>query len=188
MMTLPSQPSHAVLLAFWITLSALSGCMLVLLLAVLYAPVWCTFGVVWTLVLVSPGLLWPERVIARPYHLWRRLAHAVARVASLILRGMCFFVMVTPLALGGSRLLLERQPPGTSLWMPRRPVPLLTSATWDDLTGHEPTTTGWIHTYVCWARQSGNVRACCLLPWLMLLRVFEVRQEDRVSDTMYTLY
>ena len=185
---LPSRPRRAWLMSFWLVSSAASGVLVGLLSALLVAPGWIGAGVILALVMAVPGLLWP-RLVSRPYRVWNRLARYFARCARLVLMGICYGVIFVAVGRAGSSLQLRRPPSTTSLWSPRATLASAAYFHQYDAAAPQPPQTGWLRSYLSWARGSGNVCAVCLVPFLLLLKPLQAEQEGSSFPTnIYTLF
>jgi len=116
------------------------------------------------------------------------MAGYFARCVSLLLMAICYFVIFVAVGLAGARILIA--PPVTikSIWVPRRTLAPAEYASQYDTETKEVPTENWISAFLGWAKRSGNLWACCLLPFLLLLSYLETGEESSVSGSIYTLY
>ncbi len=185
---LPSPPRRTRLISFWLVSSAASGGLVGILSALLVAPVWSGTGIVLALAMGVSGFLWPQ-FISRPYQVWNRLARYFASGASLVLMGVCYFVIFVVVGRVGSSLQILRPTSSSSLWLPRETLtPAAYFHQYDVMVNGFPPT-GWVRSYFSWALGSGNVWAVCLIPFLLLLKSLQVDQKGSSSlSNIYTLF
>lgn len=187
-MMLPTSPNRIWLLSFWLIVSLLAGLTTGILLWVLVAPLWSGLGVILAAALAVIGLLRPQ-VIVRPYEVWNRLAGRFADFARLWVVGICFYTIFVAVGRTGAALKLARPGAETkSFWVSRE-----TLAPSAYIYQYKPAARGttqrrWIFNYLAWAVRSGNPWACCLLPFFILLRAFEIEEEGSFPSNIYTLY
>jgi hypothetical protein len=189
MITLPRfPPRRAWLQSFWIAVSLAIGSMASILGAWYISPPWFTSGAVLALVMAVPGLVRPQ-IASLPYRAWNRLARQFVRVARLWATGVCFFIVFVTVGLTGSHARLAPPTPNGSLWLARRPLEPTASGYACDGVPHEFVQKGWITAYCAWARQSDNLWAVCLLPFLLLLSSLENDEnQNPVAANIYTLF
>ena len=185
MITLPHPPRRAWLMSFWLTISVLLGLMLVGVLS-LISPRWSVLGLMLTLGLLVPGVVWPQAV-GKPYRAWNRLARTFGRGARLLLTGICFCVIVVA-GRTGSSLRLSRPHSLETLWLPRKTLGSTTYLHQHDAPTRESGGKSWIRNYIWWARQSGNLWTISLLPFLILLRTVEPEVRSTYPANIYTLF
>ena len=184
---LPNQPRRIGLIGFWLTVSTSFALLISLLLWLLSFPQWFWVGVILILGLALFGILQPASV-SRPYRFWNRMAGYFARRASLLLMAICYFVIFVAVGLAGARILIAAPVPIQSMWVPRRTEAPAEYASQYDCETKEVPAENWISVLLSWARRSGNLWACCLLPFLLLLSYLETGKESSVSGSIYTLY
>jgi Saxitoxin biosynthesis operon protein SxtJ len=186
MITLPPA-QRRYLISFWIVISLSGGLLVGFLLWVVESPRSSSWGVVLAYVSILGGLLRPE-ALALPYRAWNRLARDFARCARILLLGICFFVIFVAVGRTGSSLKLTRSAPAESLWTPRKTlVPAAFRSQYAGTITESPKK-GWILSLISWTIRSGNVWACCLIPFLVLLSALNTDQESDFSADIYTLF
>lgn len=187
MIILPSPPRRASLISFWLAISVICGLLFGVFSSLLISPRLLGTGAILTFVLALPGLLWPS-AISIPYKVWNKLAHYFSQVAVLLLNGICFYIVLVAVGRTGSSLLLTRPPSGKSLWVPRKTLSsdAYPSQYW--LRAPETHDKPWFVTFCLWAKNSGNLWAVSLLPFLILLSAFEIHAGRRLPTNIYTLY
>lgn len=186
MLILPSPLARAWLLSFWLVISVMSGLVLGMLAGLLIAPLWSVVGVLVAALLAVPGLLWPQ-VVSLPYRLWNRLARDFVRCARMILTAICFCIIIVVGRLGSS-MLVSRPSAGQSLWVPRGTLSSTAYASQHAGATARPPRQSWIAQFLAWTVRSGNLWACCLLPFLLLLAVLEPEYEPHILADIYTLF
>jgi hypothetical protein len=187
MITLPSRPGRIWLVSFWLVISGGTGGLVGVVLALVCTPAWFGLGLLLAGVMAGFGLRWPQ-IVPKLYQKWNALAYYVAHAACLVLQGLCFYLLFTVVGRMGARLSLDRPDATASLWVPRQTLTPAVSMHPYETHGRESTRKSWIVTYIVWALRSGNDWACCLLPFLLLLRAFEPRPTDSFPTSIYTLY
>jgi len=116
------------------------------------------------------------------------MAGYFARRARALIMGICYFVIFVAVGLAGSRILIAPPVAIKSIWVPRRTLAPGEYASQYDSETKEVPAENWISAFLSWAKRSGNLWACCLLPFLVLLSYFETDEESSVSGNIYTLY
>jgi hypothetical protein len=123
-----------------------------------------------------------------PYRVWNRLARDFAHYASLLLMGICFYIIFVAVGRAGSSLRLARPTATQSLWVPRKTLAPTTYGNQHAIATEGSLKKGQIASLFSWALHSGNLWTCCLLPFLILLSLFETEQENSVPAGIYTLF
>lgn len=184
---LPDPPRRAELISFGlagnISLALLMG---ILLWALSLWP-WFWLGVLLALGSALFGIRRPGS-LSRPYGFWNRMAACYARRAGVLLMAICYFAVFAAVRLAGSRILLAPPVNGQSMWVPRRTLAPAEYGSQYDCASKEARAENWISTFLSWAKRSGNLWACCLLPFFVLLSYLETGEERSVSGSIYTLY
>ena len=184
---LPSQPRRIELISFWLAFSISFALLISILLWLLSFPLWFGVGAILGLGPALFGILRPASV-SLPYGFWNRMAGYFARRARVLIMGICYFVIFVTVGLAGSRILIAPPVAIKSIWVPRRTLAPAEYASQHDSETKEAPAENWIFAFLSWAKRSGNLWACCLLPFLVLLSYFETDEESSVSGSIYTLY
>ncbi|MGE0821930.1 MAG: hypothetical protein AB7G75_05145 [Candidatus Binatia bacterium] len=185
MLTLPA-PRPAYLKSFWLVTS-----LSLMVAGILFLPVrfpWglggCALGA-GTLVWI--GMRWPV-VASKPYRVYNLVAGRVARMGSFAVMGVCFYLVVVALGRQGATLQLSHPGAMQSSWVPRLP---LAREAYHSQFSHLMThtsQTGWITELCLWAFRPGNRWACWVLPFVVLLWLFDDGREHEVPADIYTLF
>ena len=184
---LPSQPRRIELMSFWLVLSISFALIISIVLWLISFPLWPGVGLILLLGPTLLGILRPASV-PLPYRFWNRIARYFARRASLLIMGICYFVIFVAVGLAGARIVMACPIPIKSIWVPRRKLASAEYASQFDSETKELPAENWISAFLSWAKRSGNLWACCLLPFLVLLSYLETGEEGSVSGSIYTLY
>lgn len=177
MITLPP-PRRAHLIGFWLVITTIGWLGVTALLLAGGLARLVPIATAAALVLAALGVVRP-RATRHVYRAWNIAARAYAAVArAIILRG-CFHLVFGAIGLAGSRLDTGREA-RESMWIER---PALAEIGPDGPAGH-----GWILGFVRWAGRSSNVWAVCLVPFLVLIRVFAPDGGGEPPASMYTLF
>jgi len=187
MLILPNPPRRAWLISFWIASCLSLGLLVGLVLAVLVSPLWFGIGLLLAFILSVPGLLWPHAVLV-PYKLWGRVTLFYARAARVLLKGICFYLVIFPVALAGSSLRLARPVTSESQWIPRRIAEPVTHQREFNGRTREQSQAGWIKDYLSWAAEPSNWWSVCLLPFLTILLAMSTDEEHDFPANIYTLF
>jgi hypothetical protein len=184
--TLPaSLPRRAWLTSFWLAACLVGGTLVSLLLAWLVSPVAAVLGGIAAVILALPGIRWPW-IAALPYRLWNKLAHTFSSCARFYVMSICFYLVFIVAGRCGSSLKLAPPSPGDSLWAPRGPG---LDGGWQEVSLDGSSRKGWVSAYLSHAVRSGNGWACCLLPFFLLLALFEAEETHGIPpSSIYTLY
>jgi len=187
-MILPS-PERAHIKAFWVVMTVMGTGMLLAASLI--------FGNVWTLVssvviggvsLIYGLLEINMRVLWIAYKVWNKMATLTASGLQTAIIAISFFMMFTLVGRFGSTLRMNPPEARDSLWVPRQATPV---GAYESLSGFPETPTRrkhWASCFVTWAAQSQNYWSWFLLPFLYVLSLLEVEQEDSVPQGIYTLY
>lgn len=191
MILLPMPARPAFLRSFWLVIYVSSG-LLIGVLCSLLGPSWFSCGLPMLLAaftLAIPGLVWPQLGLW-PYRAWNRLVRTLAFYVRHLLMGFAYLLVVVPVGLTKSSLLVSRLHSGQSMWVARKTLPCTAYRRQDTIVmDDEPSKDkGWISPFLSWAFRSGNIWACCLLPFLILLAVLQTDEEKAVSIDIYTLF
>ena len=187
-MILPTSPTRLWLLSFWLVISLLMGTAIGVLLWILISPVWSLIGPVLSALLGITGLMRP-RLVTRPYKIWNGIAKKFTRIARLCVAGACFYIIFIAVGRTGANIGLTPPDGNTkTLWFSRSATAGRVDVYEPKATGKESTQTSWIKAFISWAIESRNVWACCLLPFLLLLRTHETEEQSSFPKHIYTLY
>lgn len=187
-MTLPASPNRSWLLSFWLAMSLCIGLITGALSWILISPAWAGCGVLVALALAMSGVLRPQLLVG-PYRFWNRLAVKFAGFAQMCVTGICFYIVFVAVGRTGASLgLAHPNSNSESLWTPRETLVSSAYISHDRATSKGLRQRGWFDTFLPWAIRSGNVWACCLLPFLILLRTLETGEESGFPSNTYTLY
>lgn len=187
-MILPSSPNRLWLLSFWLVISLLVGITTGIFLWVVASPAWSGLGVILTAALGIAGLSRPA-IVRKPYEVWNGLAGSFIRFARLWVAGTCFHIIFVAVGWTGTALSLKRPGGDTkSFWMPRDTLAPSAYVYEHKTTAKGSTQRGWVHAFVSWGVRSRNLWACCLLPFLILLRALETEEKSSFPSNIYTLY
>lgn len=186
MITLHEPSTRHALRGFWLTLAVGVGVACGLVLGGLTLPARAASGAGAALLFALPGWLRPTWVEPL-YAGWNRLARLCARGGSFWVSGVIFFVLVTAVGRGGSRMPWAPRVPGESGWVPREQGRAGYASLHD--TARSPTSSrGWARSLTGWASETGNGWAWGLLPLLALLHLLRPRQRRSLDANIYTLY
>ncbi len=185
MLALP-QIRRATLRSFWLAFNVVGGLSLSLFASV-FVPEAFAWGIGLAVVVALLGFLRPEMTVL-PYRLWNRLAQDFARVAALFVMWICFYLVLGAVSRTGSSLSLTRPSLGESLWAPRQTLEPPTYRAQHGISTENIASQDWFSALTAWGKVSGNLWACCLVPFLVLLSVFATEQETSVPTDTYTLF
>jgi hypothetical protein len=187
-MLLSPSPRRAHLRGFWVSLCIAGAVVGGVPIWWLVSPGAAGATLVAMAALAIPGYVRPE-IASSVYRAWNALAHLYVRAANLLLRGLCFFVILVAVGRAGSSLALARPTSASSLWVSRGTGSATVHRYGHRLRNGRPDRPGWVRTYLAWFADSPNRWAICLLPLLLLLRAFKrERGEVEVATHNYTLY
>jgi hypothetical protein len=182
MITLPS-PRRAQLRAFWLVQSACAA-FLAMIVGVVAGRRYMLLGIFFGLLMALPGL-WRPHAISGFYRAWDRWAERYALWARMLLLRICYYVVFAAVGCAGS--IIRRDPKSRSLWMPRTTLSPDAYLSQYDLT-LPGVSRSWAAGYLVWAYKSGNIWACCLLPFLILIAALETQRGKAHPASIYTLF
>lgn len=164
------------------------GLLVGVLLWILVSPPWSGLGVILALLLIGVGVL-KRRKLSRLYAAWNDMARKVAQVAQVWVEGVCFYTVFLAVGRTGASLRLARpEPAANSLWTARKTLSPSAYIYRQRKTGDSFAQQSWTSGFVSWSAGSGNLWACCLLPFLLLLRALDTEADSEFPDDIYTLY
>lgn len=185
--TLRWRPDREWLLAFWLALSLVVG-------LIVGAVAWFLAGGLVAAVtgmgtmaaLGAPGVMKP-RIAAVPYSYWNRLARKYAVIAQTLVMRTCYWTALLFARGDGSALMIESGHAPDSLWTERGTLePAAYGSLAADCSGSPRR--GWVGETVSWALRSKQPWVVLLLPYLVIVRVLDVRKEKKAPAGIYTLY
>ncbi|MGI9294084.1 MAG: hypothetical protein ACR2PS_08895 [Pseudomonadales bacterium] len=185
-MILLKTPDRIQLVSFWLAISVVIGIGAGLIAALILDGAWFGLAPVLAAVVAASGLLM-SRLLAASYTAWARLAERTAGMARTGVMAICYYVVLFAISRTDNALQLQRPDARDgSLWTPLaqgdQSKPSYEAAS------VEPLRQKWIRGYLRGMFRSGNGWACFLLPFLLLLRLFEYKDESHVPSNIYTLY
>ena len=187
MITLP--PARQASLRSFLCVITLLGGLCVTGVLGLVAPRWLVASALLTLVATIVGLVRPHVwTMWLLYRAWNELATRWAACARVTLMTICYYIVFVAVGRMGSSLSLERVQEAPSTWVPRITLPPATYGSQSRVPNGALAQKGWIPNFFSWAARSGNLWACGLLPFLVLLSALATEQERRVPDNIYTLF
>jgi hypothetical protein len=186
MIHLPSHPSRACLIAFWLSFSLGASVVAALLLYLLVSPQHSGLGLLSVPTSFLPILFWPKGLILC-YRIWNRLAREISRFAQKVILRICFHVVFVAAGFAGSSMRIDRLTSKESLWTDRETVSS-NSYFGEHKVSAKRSPTNWLSSVFSWSQQSGDLLPLCLLPFLLLLRILEPKQETTVPSDIYTLF
>jgi hypothetical protein len=120
--------------------------------------------------------------------IWNKAAREFARFARMAVMAVCFYVVFALLGWTGSKLKLKRPGVGQSAWVPRNSVSPDAYYSQDAVTPEHLAEKGWLMTFLTWGRGTGNLWACFLLPFLLLISALDTDEETLAPASIYTLF
>ncbi len=149
-------------------------------LHVLAVPHSLAISAITVLLLVGAGFFGTDWI--RPFYtVWNKGAGLVARVASRLLMGVCFFIVFAAVGLAGARF--SRKPPTSASSGWNRRGPQVGEENNAPSAGAGIKEAVWMRAYVRWARRSGNLWAIVLLPFLSFLSLLAKDEDDTLPTT-----
>jgi hypothetical protein len=186
MVTLPP-PRPAALKSFWVVISIGIG-LLSTFCIIRTISIWSfSIGAIVTAVVAFGGTHW-LRIAHKPYQIYNVIACQISRYGSLIVMGICFYVVLVAVGRKESSLTLARPFALQSLWVSRQPLARDAYKNQHPIVTNNPSSQGWITAFCSWAVRSGNAWACGLLPLLVLLSLLSDEQDNAVPADLYTLF
>jgi len=173
---------RVVVRSFWSVIAGGCGCSVWLFLWFVGLAFPWAFGL---LAMIACGLLVManEGLVRRFYHAWnRRIARPLGKFATKIVLKLCLGIVFVVVGRAGSRFRFS-DTASSSEWLAVQHAALPAS---ERLRLQKRPR--WIRSYVSWAVQSGNGWAVVLVPFLWLLRMFAVEQQQGTHANIYTLF
>lgn len=138
------------------------------------------------------GAGWSRPLGARRlYAFWNRLARALARRARRWLSVLCYYAVVSAVALAHRGSGFRTGPPsdGRSGWLGRATLPATAYGSTDRRGRPGVPASRPMREYLGWARRSGHWWVVALLPMVVLMKAFERTGGPREApSSIYTLY
>ena len=183
-LTLPNALRRAELRSFCLTVSGIALMALVLITGFSWMFVYAAAAILCGCLvgLVYPGL------VRIPYRIWNKSAKLYARFACVTVMAVSFYLIVRFLGLATPSGQFSAPSPPSSSWVPHGPVstPAYGSLyqTSDDLSVRAP----WPLGVLAWAWRTGNIPALFLLPFLIMISIFQPEEEATQVSDIYTLF
>ena len=181
---LPHPADREAVVGFWVSLTLLTGAMIVALLAVFGSLSGLTALIVSVLGLGSliAGLS-RERWIHRVYMLWNRVARKYARRASQAVLAIWYYSVFAIVSRAGGSTLEK----AGSDWLQRE---TLQAQAYAGLGGAQPNgpPAGTLRDYCAWALRSRQLWLLFLLPLFLLLVALDPKGSRAAASDIYTLY
>lgn len=189
MINLPS-PRYGFLVAFWLIITVFGGGLFSTALYII-APGWVPLGIGLTLllpmVLFVPGMR-RKQMIYIVYRLWNGLATRICSIAQVFIMGICFYIVFVAVGRAGSFLLLDKPHSDQSLWFPRETISLKSLKSQGTVSEESLNKQNWVSEIFSWICQTKNFWAVGLIPFFVLLSVFEKNKEAEMPTDIYTLF
>jgi hypothetical protein len=134
------------------------------------------------------GVACPAMMV-KPYNLWNRISRRLERLMRFALLVTCYYVIVFPVSVCGSRLVKRSLQNNASLWVPRGTLP--PNGYSSQYTGTAISSLpddGAVLSYLRWAVSTKNAWAIFLTPFLFLIRLIESEYEEASPANVYTLF
>jgi hypothetical protein len=184
----PYHSRRAWLRSFWLVVSVAAGLGCGVLLAVGGHAHALGAGVAIGVALAVPGLIWPHAT-AMAFRAWNKLARLFANAARLYVTRVCLYTIFPVVGLFGSTMTMDRPASLDTGWARRRFPRTAAYGSTADLDAPTPSNSGWLRDYASWASRSGRPWTLGLVPFLILLSVFEEEAPAIPPDhDIYTLY
>lgn len=132
--------------------------------------------------------------IARPtalaslYQLWNSSARHFARGARWLLMAICFYIIFVAVGRAGASLNILRATAGRTLWTPKKNHSSGAFRHEFDASGASEHGESWLLNFCIWAKESKQIWALMLLPFLGMLGAVEVYTDRRFPSGVYTLF
>ena len=177
-------PRRAQLRAFWLVQSACAGFLVLIVGAVVAVPAYLLVGIILGLTMALSAF-WRPHAILGLYRAWDRWAESYALRARMLLLRISYYIVFAAVGCAGSSI--RRDAKSQSLWVPRTTLSPDTYLTQYDL-AFPCFSRNWAAGYLVWAYKSGNIWACCLLPFLILIAALERQSGKAHPASIYTLF
>lgn len=126
--------------------------------------------------------------VTKLYGYWNTLARYFARGARWLLMAICFYIVFAAVGRTGTSLNLLRATVDRSLWTPKKPVSSKAFHHEHDANGDSEPGENWLASYYLWAKESKQIWALTLLPFLGMLAAVEIYVDRRFPSGVYTLF
>ena len=133
------------------------------------------------------GLMFP-RLVRIPYRIWNKSAKVFVRCAQYYLLGVVFHTVVRAMSMAVMSVEFCQKSSSSSSWVQRDSVTPTSYGSLHQMAGESSTRAAWPFTFIGWARQTANVPAMCLLPFLFVLSIFQPEEESEKISDIYTLF
>lgn len=184
-LTIPAENRRALLRSFWLTLALLAAGSSLMLAWLSGAGAFASLGLGAAVIAGSIPFL-NEGVAWRLYRAWnRRLVRPLSDAAARFVMAICFFVVVVAAGRAGRPMAPNGRKAG---WTARGSLPIGAYRELFAAASPASRSRGWARDYVRWARQTGNLWAVSLLPFLAVLGILAGERQNAAPANIYTLF
>jgi hypothetical protein len=133
------------------------------------------------------GLVYPG-LIRIPYRIWNKSAKLFARFACVYIMALSFHLIVRWAGLAAPSGECSKPGTASSSWVPHGPATTPAYGSQYQAADACSARASWPVGYLAWAWRTGNITAIFLLPFLMMLSVFQPEEEASQLSDIYTLF
>jgi hypothetical protein len=186
-LAIPSDERRILLRSFWLTLGLLPATLWLVIgwrtkMPSLAAAAIATLIVLGSLPFVHEPFAW------RVYRAWNpRLVRPFAAIAAQVVTWICFCIVLVVGRSSASRMRLDI-PAAPSCWTDRRSLPPDAFRSLTAAPSSRSASGAWVLAFFDAARQSGNLWALSLLPFLAALKLFTREEPEAVQANIYSLF
>jgi hypothetical protein len=124
------------------------------------------------------------------YKLWNSLTRNYSLILQKWVNGICFYIIITSVGLAGKNNRFSNSSNNNpSMWRTRSTLNREAfNSQYNE--SHDKTNRGgkWIRNYIRWSISTRNKWILGLLPFIILLKIHNVREERKFPANIYTLY
>ena len=183
MFVLPSYRRRASVLAFWWILNLAVMIVLSIITLAFFQPLLLLYSIPFVVLLLFTGLKWNSLPVF-VYRAWAKIdSMIVSKICRMVLLVIIYSIF-TVVSVAGSILRLSRPDIQNSMWSPA------SQGNEYSMIMKQKNDKKWIRPFLYWARTSGNLWIFLLLPFLLLLSVFQEQKTETITSdsNVYTLF
>ncbi len=184
-LTLPNALRRAELRSFCLAVSSIA--LIALALMPSFSSAASSYAALATICACLLGLIVPT-FVRIPYRIWNKSAKIFVRFAHYYLLGVVFHGIVRGMSVVAASAEFSQNSHSLSSWVRRAPVSSLSYESLYEMPAKSSARVPWLFRFMGWAWHTTNIPAMCLLPFLLMLCIFQPEEESEKISDIYTLF